>query len=416
MFKPLELFVGLRYTRSKYKNNFISFISLTSMLGILFGVLVLITILSVMNGFEKELRDRILSMVSHVTITETDGLLSDWRNEQKKLLSNPTVVGSAPFIQKQVMISANGQLRGVLMQGILPDEQSKVGDIHKRVLEGSFSDLTPRGYTIALGVELAQHLGVFVGDKVTVVTPQIKITPAGMIPRSKRFTVSSIYKINMAEYDSSTAFIHMRDASKLFKTRDEVSGVRLKLDDLFTAPALAKDLQDSLGNKYDVIDWGEENKSLYQVQKTEKVVMFFILFLIVLVAVFNLVSSLVMVVNDKQADIAILRTQGMSAQQIKKVFMVQGTIIGLFGAVLGAILGVLLALNVGDILLGVENLFGIELLPQELFYASDKFPSVVDAGQVIGISVAAFVLAMLATLYPASRAAKVQPAESLRYE
>ncbi len=416
MFKPLELFVGLRYTRSKYKNNFISFISLTSMLGILFGVLVLITILSVMNGFEKELRDRILSMVSHVTITETDGLLSDWRNQQQKLLSNPTVVGSAPFIQKQVMISANGQLRGVLIQGILPEEQPKVGDIGERVLEGSFSDLKPRGYTIALGVELAQHLGVFVGDKVTVVTPQIKITPAGMIPRSKRFTVSSIYKINMAEYDSSTAFIHMRDASKLFKTKDEVSGVRLKLDDLFTAPALAKDLQDSLGDKYDVIDWGEENKSLYQVQKTEKVVMFFILFLIVLVAVFNLVSSLVMVVNDKQADIAILRTQGMSAQQIKIVFMVQGTIIGLFGAVLGAILGVLLALNVGDILLGVEKLFGIELLPQELFYASEKFPSVVNAGQVIGISVAAFVLAMLATLYPASRAAKVQPAESLRYE
>ncbi len=416
MFKPLELFVGLRYTRSKYKNNFISFISLTSMLGILFGVLVLITVLSVMNGFEKELRDRILSMVSHVTITETDGLLSDWRNEQNKLLTNEDVVGSAPFIEKQVMISANGQLRGVLMQGILPEEQPKVGDIDKRVIEGNFSELKPRSYSIALGVELAQHLGVFVGDKVTVVTPQIKITPAGMIPRSKRFTVSSIYKINMGEYDSSTAFIHMRDASKLFKTRDKVTGVRLKLNDLFKAPILSSNLQNKLGNTYDVKDWGEENKSLYQVQKTEKVVMFFILFLIVLVAVFNLVSSLVMVVNDKQADIAILRTQGMSAQQIKKVFMVQGTIIGLFGAVLGAILGVILALNIGDILLVVEKLLGIELLPQELFYASDKFPSVVEFSQVAGISLAAFVLAILATLYPASRAAKVQPAESLRYE
>lgn len=416
MFKPLELFVGLRYTRSKYKNNFISFISLTSMLGILFGVLVLITVLSVMNGFEKELRDRILSMVSHVTITETDGLLSDWRNEQNKLLTNEDVVGSAPFIEKQVMISANGQLRGVLMQGILPEEQTKVGDIDKRVIEGSFSELKPRSYSIALGVELAQHLGVFVGDKVTVVTPQIKITPAGMIPRSKRFTVSSIYKINMGEYDSSTAFIHMRDASKLFKTRDKVTGVRLKLNDLFKAPILSSNLQNKLGKTYDVKDWGEENKSLYQVQKTEKVVMFFILFLIVLVAVFNLVSSLVMVVNDKQADIAILRTQGMSAQQIKKVFMVQGTIIGLFGAVLGAILGVILALNIGDILLVVEKLLGIELLPQELFYASDKFPSVVEFNQVAGISLAAFVLAILATLYPASRAAKVQPAESLRYE
>jgi len=369
-----------------------------------------------MNGFEKELRDRILSMVSHVTITETDGLLSDWREQQQKLLNNEQVVGSAPFIQKQVMISANGQLRGVLMQGILPEEQPKVSDVSERLVEGSFSDLKPKSYQIALGVELAQYLGVFIGDKVTVVTPQIKVTPAGMIPRSKRFTVSAIYKINMAEYDSSTAFIHMRDASKLFKTRDEVSGVRLKLDDLFEAPVLAKTLNNDFGDEYNVIDWGEENKSLYQVQKTEKVVMFFILFLIVLVAVFNLVSSLVMVVNDKQADIAILRTQGMSAQQIKKVFMVQGTIIGLFGAVLGAILGVLLALNIGDILLGVEKLFGIELLPQELFYASDKFPSVVITTQVIGISLAAFILAILATLYPANRAAKVQPAESLRYE
>ena len=195
-----------------------------------------------------------------------------------------------------------------------------------------------------------------------------------------------------------------------------MSGVRLKLDDLFNAPQLAVDLQNKLGSGYDVIDWGEENKSLYQVQKTEKIVMFFILFLIVLVAVFNLISSLVMVVNDKQADIAILRTQGMSAQQIKAVFMVQGTIIGLFGATLGAVLGVILALNVGELLLAIENLFGLELLPQELFYASDKFPSVVNLTQVIGISVAAFVLAMLATLYPASRAAKVQPAESLRYE
>ena len=416
MFKPLELFVGLRYTRSKYKNNFISFISLASMLGILFGVLVLITILSVMNGFEKELRDRILSMVSHVTITETDGLISDWQKTQQSLLSDTNVVGSAPFIQKQVMISANGQLRGVLMQGILPEEQPKVGDIDKRVLQGSFSDLTPRGYGIALGVELAQYLGVFVGDKVTVVTPQIRITPAGMIPRSKRFTVTSIYRINMAEYDASTAFIHMRDASKLFKTRDEVSGVRLKLDDLFTAPTLAQNLQKKFGENYTVSDWGQENKSLYQVQKTEKVVMFFILFLIVLVAVFNLISSLVMVVNDKQADIAILRTQGMSANQIKAVFMVQGTIIGLFGALLGALLGVLLALNIGDILIGVESILGIELLPQDLFYASGKFPSVVNSSQVIGISSAAFVLAILATLYPASRAAKVQPAESLRYE
>ena len=416
MFKPLELFVGLRYTRSKHKNNFISFISLASMLGILFGVLVLITVLSVMNGFEKELRDRILSMVSHVTITETNGSLSDWQTEQQKLISMPDIKGSAPFIQNQVMLSSNGELRGVLLQGILPEEQSNVGDVDKRMLDGDFGDLKPGEYGIALGVELAQQLNVFLGDKVTVVTTQIKVTPAGMIPRSKRFTVTGIYKINMAEYDSSTAFIHMQDASKLFKTRDNVTGIRLKLDDLFKAPQLASKLQKELGDKYAVSDWGQENKSLFQVQKTEKIVMFFILFLIVLVAVFNLVSSLVMVVNDKQADIAILRTQGLSAKRVKRIFMVQGTIIGLIGAFLGALLGVLLALNIGTIMEGVEKLFNIEIMPQELFYAGSTFPSVVDGKQVIGIAIAAFVLAMLATIYPASRAAKVQPAESLRYE
>ena len=386
------------------------------MLGILFGVLVLITVLSVMNGFEKELRDRILSMVSHVTISETNGLLSDWRKQQQELVDMPEVIGSAPFIRKQVMLSANGELRGVLLEGILPEEQPKVGGVHNRMLEGSFDDLKPRSYGIALGVELAQQLGVFLGDKVTVVTPKFRVTPAGMIPRSKRFTVTAVYKINMAEYDSATAFIHMRDASKLFSTKDNVTGVRLKLKDLFDAPKISKDLQDELGNNFSVSDWGQENKSLFQVQKTEKVVMFFILFLIVLVALFNLVSSLVMVVNDKQADIAILRTQGMSAKQVKRVFMVQGIIIGLFGAILGAILGVLLAWNIGTIVEWIETIFNIELLPQDLFYASSKFPSVVDFKQVIGISIASFVLAILATLYPASRAAKVQPAESLRYE
>ena len=416
MFKPIELFVGLRYTRSKNKNNnFISFISLASMLGIIFGVLVLITVLSVMNGFEKEFRDRILSMVSHVTVSGTDGLLSDWRATQEQLIDNPSIKGSAPFIQEQVMISANGQMKGVLIQGIQPEQQNAVADVNKHMIEGSFADLTPRGYSIALGVELAESLGVFPGDKVTVITPQIKVTPAGMIPRSKRFTVSAVYRIKMPEYDSSTAFIHMRDASKLFKTRDKITGIRLKMDDLFKAPLLTQQLTEKLGSNYLIKDWGEANKTLFQVMKTERIVMFFILFLIVLVAVFNLVSTLVMVVNDKQSDIAILRTQGMSANQVRKIFMVQGTIIGFIGALVGAILGVLLAMNVGVILSGIENIFNIQIMPQDVFYDS-TLPSLIKTPQVIGIALVAFILAILATFYPASRAAKIQPAESLRYD
>jgi len=416
MFKPLELFVGLRYTRSKHKNNFISFISLASMLGILFGVLVLITVLSVMNGFEKEFRDRILSMVSHVTVTGTDGLLSDWREQQQKLVDNPDVIGSAPFIQKQVMISANNEVRGLLIQGILPEEQHKVADVDKHMVEGNFDKLGPRRYNIALGIDLARQLGVFVGDKVTIITPQIRVTPAGMIPRMKRFTVSAIYRLNMPQYDSATAFIHMRDASKLFRSRDKVSGIRLKIGDLYDAPILSHSLQTQLGDNFKVDDWGSENKNLFQVMKTERVVMFFILFLIVLVAVFNLVSTLVMVVNDKQADIAILRTQGMSAKQVKRIFMVQGTIIGFVGAIMGAVLGIFLASNIESLLAGIETLFNVEIIPKELFYTDSRIPAVINYSQVAGISIAAFVLAMLATLYPASRAASVQPAESLRYE
>jgi len=420
MFKPLELFVGLRYTRSKHKNNFISFISLASMLGILFGVLVLITVLSVMNGFEKELKGRILSMVSHVTISGTDGgaagLLSDWRAEQQKLVNYSSVQGSAPFIQKQVMISANGIPSGALVHGILPKEQSKVADIDKHVIDGNFDDLKPRSYGIALGSGLAQQLGVIVGDKVTVITSQIRVTPAGMIPRMKRFTVTSVYQVNMAEYDNLTAFIHLRDASKLFKTKDQVTGLRIKLDDSFKAQRVAQQLRTELGDGYTVEDWGMVNKSLFEVMKTERLVMFFFLFLIVLVALFNLISTLVMVVNDKQADIAILRTQGMSASQIKRVFMVQGTIIGFVGALLGAILGVILASNIETIIATIEGILGIQLMPAELFYTDSRIPSVIDKVQVVGIAVLAFVLAILATLYPASRASKVQPAESLRYE
>lgn len=415
MFKPLEFFIGLRYTRSKHKNHSISFISLASMLGIMIGVIVLITVLSIMNGFEKELRERILGVVAHVSVTGSDGLLPDWDLHQLALQEEEGVYGAAPFVEQQVMLSANSEVRGVQIQGILPEYQDNVSDVAVHVIDGSMNNLASRGYGIAIGVELAGALGVFVGDKVTVITPHAKITPAGVIPRMKRFTVVAVYKMNIRDYDSSTAFIHLDDAARLFKTRKNVTGVRLKLNNLFDAQGISYDLQQRLGDKFKVTDWGSENKTIFKALKMEKIMMFFVLLLIVLVAVFNLVSSLVMVVNAKQADIAILRTMGMSASQVKRIFMIQGSLIGLIGAIIGAILGVLLSKNLDVIVPAIESLIGRKIFPEDVFYIS-TVPSELQFDDVLLVTITTIVIAVIATLYPANRAASVQPAESLRYE
>ena len=379
------------------------------------GVLALITVLSVMNGFEKELRERILGMVSHVTVSGTDGKLADWQDVDKKLLADTTVSGVAPYIQQQVMLSANGEIRGIMMQGIQPERQSAVSELDLNMVEGNLSTLKDREYGIAIGSELASSIGAYVGDKVTVITPNARVTPAGVLPRMKRFTVTAIYRMNMRDYDSGTAFIHMSDAARLFKMKGQVSGLRLKLDDLFDAQPKSISLQKALGDGVAVSDWGKDNKTFFSAIRMEKTMMFFILLLIVLVAAFNLVSSLVMVVNDKQADIAILRTLGISPKSIKKIFMIQGSIIGISGAILGAIFGVLLASNLDTIIPAIENFVGAKIFPEDIFYIS-QVPSDLQMPDVWIVTVLALVMAVLATVYPANKAAAVQPAESLRYE
>ena len=415
MFTPLELFIGQRYTHSRRRNRFISFISFASMLGIMLGVMVLITVLSIMNGFEKELRDKILGVIAHVTVSGTNGQLSDWSAQVEHLRKEPHVIGAAPYVQKQVMITNGEKMRGVVLQGIDPTVQDQVSDVDFKMIDGNFTNLKPREYGIVLGVEVASALGVMPGDKVTVVVPQVQITPAGILPRIRRFTVVGVYQIGHPEYDGMTSFIELSDASRLFGLGEDVSGVRLKVDNLFAAQSIAYDLQQQLGNDFKVTDWGQEHGSFFRAVKTERIAMTLILFLVVCVALFNLVASLVMTVNDKQADIAILRTFGMSGERIMRVFMIQGSIIGIFGTVVGVSLGVLLSLHIGEVVGWLEHTFGFKVFSADIFYISE-IPSDLRWDNVLWIGLASLVASVLATVYPARRAAQIQPAESLRYE
>ena len=413
MFTPLELFIGQRYTHSRRRNRFISFISFASMLGIMLGVMVLITVLSIMNGFEKELRDKILGVVAHVTVSGTNGQLADWPVQLDKLKAQKHVVGAAPYVQKQIMLTNGNLMRGVILQGIDPALQDKVSDVNFKMIDGSFSNLKPHEYGIVLGVEVAAGLGVMPGDKVTVIVPQVQVTPAGVIPRIRRFTVVGVYEIGHPEYDGMSGFIELSDASRLFRLGDDVGGIRLKLDDMFAAQSVGQDLKTK--GYGTVTDWSEEHGSLFRAVKTERIVMTLILFLVVCVALFNLVASLMMAVNDKEADIAILRTFGMSGQRIMRIFMVQGSIIGIFGTVVGVGLGVLLSLNISSVMGWLEATFGFKVFSADLFYISE-IPSDLRWENVIWITLAALIASVLATVYPAKRASQIQPAESLRYE
>jgi lipoprotein-releasing system permease protein len=410
-----ELFVGLRYTRAKRRNHFISFISLTSMLGIALGVAALIVVLSVMNGFQKELRARILGVASHVQISGPGGQLRDWPRIAEQAARNPEVEAGAPFVNGQAMLSSGPGVRGTVVRGIEPVLEEKVADIGDKMVQGSLDELEPGAFRIVLGIELARALGVGRGDKITLIAPQGLVTPAGLLPRLKQFTVSGVFEVGMFEYDSGLALIDLEDAQKLYGMADAVSGVRLKLKDLFRSREVARDLVDRIDAQLFVTDWTRSHANFFRAVQIEKNVMFIILLLIVAVAAFNIVSTLVMVVTDKQSDIAILRTLGASPGGIMKVFIVQGALIGVFGTLVGVIGGVILALNIDVVVPFLEHVFNVQFLSREVYYISE-LPSDLQRGDVVAITAVSLVLSLLATLYPSWRASRVNPADALRYE
>jgi lipoprotein-releasing system permease protein len=411
-----ELTVGLRYTRARRgsgRNSFISFIALTSMAGIALGVAALIVVLSVMNGFQEELRNRILAVASHIEIRGLPTLADDVA-VANAAMTNPRVKAAAPYVLGQAMLSAGDVNRGTLIRGIDPVKEGAVADIGSHMRSGSLADLKPGEFGIVLGSEIARALGVRGGDTVVVITPQGTMTPAGTLPRLKTFRVVGVFEVGMYEFDSGLALINIEDAKKLYRL-DGVSGVRLKLDDLFVAPSVARELAGSLRVDAEIRDWTRSHANFFRAVQIEKRVMFIILTLIIAVAAFNIVSAQVMTVTDKQADIAILRTLGASPGSITAIFMIQGALIGMIGTLLGVVGGILLALNVGTVLPALERLFNVQFLDKSVYYISE-LPSDLQRADVITIAIIALVLALVATIYPAWRAAKVNPAEALRYE
>lgn len=413
MFNSFETMIGLRYVRARRRNHFISFISMSSMIGVALGVMALITVISVMNGFEKELKDRILGMASHAVIEELNGL-KDWQLVINNIKDHPEIVGAAPYFHAEGMLTKDKIVNGVIIRGILPHEETNVAIVAEKMMEGDLNDLKSTEFNIILGAELVRKLNLEIGDKVTLVAPQANFTPAGILPRLKRFTLIGIFEVGMHEFDGGLALIHMDDALRLFR-KSNPTGIRLKTNNILKAPTISREIASQLSSKYWVIDWTQRHSNFFRALKTEKTVMFVILTLIVAVAAFNIISTLVMAVSDKQSDIAVLRTLGASPKSILKIFIIQGTIIGAIGILLGVIGGVWLASNIETLVPALENMLGYKFLSPDVYYISD-LPSDMHWSDVILISVVSFVLCLLATIYPAFRAANTLPAEALRYE
>ncbi len=414
---PFELFVGLRYLRAKRKSHFTTFISITSMVGIALGVAVLIIVLSVMNGFGTELRNRILGVASHLQITEGSNTLSNWQQAMSAVDGVPHVVAAAPFIMGQGMLSYDSIAQGTLVRGIIPADEVKVAEFADKMKVGSLYDLRASEFNIILGKDLAQTLGLTVGDKVVLMSPSGQATPVGTMPRMKQFKLVGLFEMGYQSYDSGLALVHMDDAAKLYRMGDKVTGLRIKLDDPFLTTEVAPVIASKLSNQgnYYISDWVQENPNFFAALKMEKRIMSIIMVLVVAVAAFNIVSTLIMAVIDKRADIAIMRTFGASPRSIMSIFIIQGALIGIIGTLLGAALGIVIALNIDTIIPFIENLFHVQFLAKDVYYISEV-PSQILWSDVLLITLTSIVLSLLATLYPSYKASQINPAEALRYE
>ena len=411
---PISMRIGLRYLRARRRNQFISFISLISMLGIALGVMTLITVLSVMNGFERELRERILGMVSHATIQSVDGRYDDWPALIDTLRAHPAVLGAAPFVEQETLINGR-RTAGAQVRGIDPAAEVQVSDLGRMVVSGDLTALEGGQWRVFLGVGLANRLGVRPGDHVTILAPEIRATPAGVLPQLRRFEVVGLFEAGVHEYDTAVAVIHYQDGQRLFRLGERIGGIRLKLEDMMRAPRVAREVSASLPGHYMVRDWTQQHANFFRAVQTEKTVMFIILSLIIAVAAFNIISTLVMVVTDKQADIAILKTMGLSPRGVMGIFVVQGSLIGVIGTLLGVVAGVLLALNVQTVVGVVEAVLSVEFLSAEVYYISD-LPSELRASDVLRFGSLALGLSLISTLYPAWQAGRTDPVEALRHE
>lgn len=413
-----EWLVGLRYLRSRHRDGFVSFVASMSVIGLALGVAVLIVVLSVVNGYERELRGRMLAVTSHATITGIDGTIADWRDKQAGASREPGVKAAVPFIEARGLFANGTRVAGAMVRGVIPEEESKAVGLGARLKSGSLADLDAGAFRVILGEALAAELGVGPGDTVVLMAPEGSATPAGFAPRMRRFTVAGIFASGMYEYDRGLALTHLGDAARLYRFGDRVTGLRLALEDPFVAPMLVRTVAmaiDTDGNGFYVNDWTRDHAHLFRAIELTKSMMFFILLLLVVVAAINLVATLVMIVKEKQTDIAILRTMGAAPGNVLRMFVIQGAVIGLVGTLAGALLGWLISLNFESIVGAIERTFGVKFLDEKIYFMSD-LPTEVQAGDVLQVCLITLALAAFATIYPAWRASRTLPAEALRHD